>query len=646
MVKLFELSKLSKLSELSKRIVLTSLVSSAVLAGCGTEQTSIASTQAQEQAQAQQQTQEQAQTAAAIAKWQAMRFGLFIHFGAYADLAGVWQGKEIEKLGEQIQRHADISQEDYQAVVKKFNPSNFDADAIVKLAKQAGMRYIVLTTKHHDGFSMFETKHSDFDIVDYTPYKKDLLKELSEATKRHGLKLGLYYSTPDWHFNGPEPERNPSDGKISVFSKVSKANEDFQVAQLEELMTNYGDIVEVFFDMGEPTLAQSIRFREVVKKYQPNALINGRLMNNQGDFLTMPDNHVPDSPITDYPWETPGTFYHTWGYKSWVKGLPLEEQIAVQVGKLSDIASMGGNFLLNIGPKGDGSILPYEKDVLVGVGSWVEQNKAAIFETGLNPFLKLDWGQVSTSKGSLYLHIHNWPADNQLVLPGLENTVQQVTPLTDANNTLVVNQQSGNTVIDLSSVKQDRYLTILKLDYSGELSIVPRHSKANENGVITLIGEQATKEGKFGKESYRSMLKDFSRSWYVDVPEPGSYQVNISYKMRYKDKDFIIANANSELAFNLKGKGKKVEKLQSFDGNEQKLTLEEKAKKASNNSGQFVQSNVGVLNFTTAGIQKISLKQGQDFELKASTKDFKAQDQRYRAMNIDIDTIELLAPAN
>lgn len=232
------------------------------------------------------------QKTSAIKQWQEMRFGLFIHFGAYADLAGVWQGKQIEKLGEQIQRHADISQADYEQVVKGFNPVNFDADEIARLAKQAGMRYIVLTTKHHDGFAMFDSKHTDFDIVDFTAYKKDLLKELAQAAKRHGLKLGVYYSTPDWHFTGPHPERNSSDGKISVFGKVSKANEDFQVAQLEELMTNYGDIVEVFFDMGEPTLAQSKRFRAVVKKYQPNALINGRVMNNQGDFLTMPDNHA------------------------------------------------------------------------------------------------------------------------------------------------------------------------------------------------------------------------------------------------------------------------------------------------------------------------------------------------------------------
>jgi len=611
---------------------------SVLLTGCGQQSPSNIETSIATQTEKQEKTVTQAQTKAAIAQWQAMRFGLFIHFGAYADLAGVWQGKEIEKLGEQIQRHADISQEDYQEVVKQFNPSNFDADAIVKLAKQAGMRYIVLTTKHHDGFSMFETQHSDFDIVDYTPYKKDLLKELAEATKRHGLKLGLYYSTPDWHFNGPNPERNPSDGKISVFSKVSKANEDFQVAQLEELMTNYGDIVEVFFDMGEPTLAQSKRFREVVKRYQPDALINGRLMNNQGDFLTMPDNHVPDSPITGFPWETPGTFYHTWGYKSWVKGLPLEEQIAVQIRKLSDIASMGGNFLLNIGPKGDGSILPYEKDVLLGVGRWVEQNKSAIFETGLNPFLKLPWGQVSTKEGVLYLHVHQWPENNQLVLPGLVNQVAKVSLLTEGDNQLLVKQESGDTTIDLSGINQDPYLTILKLDYIGELKTVPRHSKADENGTIRLVGEDATKHGKFGKESYRSMLKDFSRSWYIDVPKTGSYQVNISYKMRYKDKDFIIGNKVNELAFSLKGKGQKVEKLQSFDGNEQKVTV----KTVNKNYVNFLQSHAGLLNFTEAGIQKITLKQGQSFELKASTKDFKAQDQRYRAMNIDIEEITLV----
>ncbi|OUS29117.1 hypothetical protein A9Q98_06525 [Thalassotalea sp. 42_200_T64] len=154
--------------KLSKPVLLTSLLSSAMSPSFAVEQSDVVVPQQKNES--------------AIAKWQALRFGLFIHFGAYADLAGVWQGKEIEKLGEQIQRHADISQQDYQKVVQHFNPSNFDADAVVKLAKQAGMRYIVLTTKHHDGFAMFDSKHTDFDIVDYTPYKKDLLKQLADAT--------------------------------------------------------------------------------------------------------------------------------------------------------------------------------------------------------------------------------------------------------------------------------------------------------------------------------------------------------------------------------------------------------------------------------------------------------------------------------
>jgi alpha-L-fucosidase len=613
--------------KLSKVALFTSLLSFAVTPTFATEKSEIAARI----------TPSELANKSAIKQWQAMRFGLFIHFGAYADLAGVWKGKEIEKLGEQIQRHADISQEDYHEVVKQFNPENFDADAIVTLAKQAGMRYIVLTTKHHDGFAMFESAHTDFDIVDYTAYKKDLLKELADACKRQGLKLGVYYSTPDWNFNGPHPERDPNDGKISVFGKVSKANEDFQVAQLEELMANYGDIVEVFFDMGEPTLAQSKRFRDTVKKYQPNALINGRVMNNQGDFLTMPDNHVPDAPILEYPWETPGTFYHTWGYKSWVKGLPLEEQVAVQVRKLSDIASMGGNFLLNIGPKGDGSILPYEKDVLVGVGKWVDKNKEAIFETGLNPFLKLDWGQVSTGKNSLYLHVHQWPENNKLVLPGLVNTIQGATPLTNSANELVVKQINGNTIIDLSGVKKDPYLTIIKLAYEGQLYTIPRHSSANPSGIITVKGEEATKQGKFGKESYRSMLKDYSRSWHVDVPKAGEYKAVITYKMKYADKDFILSTADSDVTFTLRGRGAKVEALQAFDGNE---TVKTKSK-PTNAKGRESKSFIGTVNFSTAGVQAIELKQGQPFELKASTLEFKAQDQRYRAMNIDINTIEL-----
>ena len=341
-----------------------------------------------------------------------MKFGMFIHWGVYSIPAGVWKGKQIEKLGEQIMRHAKISVDEYEAIAKQFNPVNFDPDAIVKMAKNAGMKYIILTAKHHDGFAMFETATTNYDIVDFTPYKKDILKQLADACKRHNLKLGVYYSTPDWHFNGDDQEINPVDNKISVFGKVSKANEDYQVAQLKELLSNYGDLVEVFFDMGEPTKAQSKRFKETVLELQPNCLINGRVMNDQGDFITMPDNHLPDVPLDTIAWETPGTFYHTWGYKSWVKGAPIDKQIKNQVKKLSKIASLGGNFLLNIGPKSDGSVVQYEQDVLKGIGEWMTLHAEAIHGTKSTPFQKLDWGYCTQADQKLYFHLFDYSKAN------------------------------------------------------------------------------------------------------------------------------------------------------------------------------------------------------------------------------------------
>lgn len=554
----------------------------------------------------------------AVEAWQAMRFGLFIHWGVYSIPAGVWDGRQIEKLGEQIQRHADISMADYENVARQFNPTRFDADEIAQLAKQAGMRYVVLTAKHHDGFAMFDSAHTEYDVVDFTPYKKDILKELADACERHGLKLGIYYSTPDWHFNGPDPERNPSDGKISVFAPVSKANEDYQVAQLEELLTNYGDIVELFFDMGEPTLEQSMRFRDTVKGLQANTLINGRVMNDQGDFLTMPDNHVPDTPITELPWETPGTFYHTWGYKSWVTGAPLAEQVKTQVRKLSLISSMGGNFLLNIGPMSDGAIVPYERQVLEGVGSWVEANEDAIFGTGLNPFNRLDWGLASTGDQKLYLHVYDWPADNKLMVPGLTNTVARAYALTNPERSLVVAAAGEDMVVDVAGVTEDPSLTILVVEYEGELAILPSRSTPDASGVVLLPGNEAIHHGKYGRESYRSMLKDFYRSWTIELPSAGSYTAEIVYRMRYDEKHFVLETGQGALPFVLEGNGKRREAV----------------------------SSLGVLKFDRAGIQDLVLRQGKEFELLPRSADFDKQDQKYRSMNIEIDHVRLIPIAD
>ncbi|MBT4814288.1 MAG: alpha-L-fucosidase, partial [Lentisphaerae bacterium] len=251
----------------------------------------------------------------AVEAWRQARFGLFIHWGIYSIPGGIWQGKRIEKLGEQIQRHARIPQQEYAALAEQFNPVQFDAGAIAGMARDAGMRYIVITAKHHDGFCMFKSDYTDYNIVDATPFGRDVVGELAAACAAEGLRFGLYYSNPDWGYSGAV-KREPANA-YAVFEPFTSEHLEYSCNQLRELLTNYGPISEIFFDMGLPTLEESVRLARTVHECQPRCLVSGRVMNNQGDFLTLPDNHMPDHPI-ETAWETPCTFYHTWGYKSWI----------------------------------------------------------------------------------------------------------------------------------------------------------------------------------------------------------------------------------------------------------------------------------------------------------------------------------------
>ena len=318
-------------------------------------------------------------TQAELCKWRNSHFGMFVHFGVYSELGGVWQGKQIPYYAEQIMNHARIPIDDYEEVARQFNPTEWNADSIVLLAKTAGMKYIVFTTKHHDGFCMFKTQTTDYNIVDFTSFGRDVLAELAAACKRHDMKLGLYYSLPDWHFPqgiarmDPDTTTDCTEFVNQVYSPleiITPELEDYIVSQLAELLTNYGEIETIWFDMGLPTAEQSRRFRETVKSIQPQCLINGRIMNNCGDYLTLPDNGEVVG-YTDAFWDNPASFYGSWGFKSWIARPETEQQIEKQLDKLFSTVSHGGVFLLNIGPKGDGSILDYEKSILRGIGSYL-----------------------------------------------------------------------------------------------------------------------------------------------------------------------------------------------------------------------------------------------------------------------------------
>ena len=325
-------------------------------------------------------------TQKALEEWRSEHFGMFIHFGIYSELAGWWKGEKIPYYGEQIMNHARITTEEYEAVAREFNPKDFNADEIVALAKQAGMKYIVMTSKHHDGFCMFHTETTDYNIVDFTPFGRDVVKELSEACQRQGMKFGLYYSLPDWHYPlgiprlAPDPTTKCHEYVNQVYSPleiVTPELEDYIVAQVTELLTNYGDINTIWFDMGLVTPEQSKRFRETVKSLQPKCLINGRIMNNQGDYMTLPDN----GDVAGYEnifWDNPASMYGTWGYKSWINRPQVLEQFGVQLGRLFSTVKHGGVFLLNIGPDGDGNVIPYEKEVLTQIGDYFRRNPDAL----------------------------------------------------------------------------------------------------------------------------------------------------------------------------------------------------------------------------------------------------------------------------
>lgn len=309
-------------------------------------------------------------------------FGLFIHFGVYSKLGGVWKGEQIPYYGEQIMNHARITVPEYEAVAREFNPTDFNADEIVLLAKNAGMKYLVFTTKHHDGFCMFDTQTTDYDIVDFTPYGKDIVKQLADACHSHGMKLGFYYSLPDWHFPHGIPRLEPDSTTkcteyvnqvYSPLEIITPELEDYIVAQITELLTNYGEIYTMWFDMGLVTPEQSRRFRETVKRIQPQCLINGRIMNNMGDYMTLPDNGNVSS-YGDIYWDNPASLYNTWGYKSWIERPELSQQIETQKQRLLKTVMNGGNFLLNIGPDGSGIVIDYEKDVLDGIGQFLLAN--------------------------------------------------------------------------------------------------------------------------------------------------------------------------------------------------------------------------------------------------------------------------------
>jgi alpha-L-fucosidase len=415
------------------------------------------------------------------------KYGLFIHFGLYAIPAGEWKGKRIPGIGEWIMNRAQIPVREYERLAAGFNPFHFNADEWVQLASDAGMKYIVITAKHHDGFALYDSKVSAYDIVDATPFKRDLLKELADACAKRGMHLGFYYSqSQDWH--DPNGAGNNWDFAPDEKKDYDKYLREKAEPQVRELLTGYGPVALVWFDtprMMTPVRAQ--RFVDIVRSVQPATLIDGRL-GMAGDYATTGDNVIP--PTVQYDaWETPATINHTWGYKHYDLDWKSPGQI---VFKLVDIVSKGGNYLLNVGPRADGVIPPASQETLRAAGKWLKVNGEAVYGAGPTPFgeelaeasshgaknvrgeplflARTEW-RITTKPGRLFVTFFEEPRA-PFELPAMKNAVKRAY-LLENKAPVQITSEGGKRFLNLERPILDPMATVVVVEIDADRVVKP-----------------------------------------------------------------------------------------------------------------------------------------------------------------------------
>ncbi len=365
--------------------------------------------------------------------WRDAGFGMFIHWGLYSIPAGEYKGERVKGIAEWIMEKLDIPVAEYEKFAAQFNPVKFDADEWVSIAKNAGMKYIVITTKHHDGFCLWNSEVTDYDIMDASPFKRDILDELAEACRREGLKMCFYYSIVDWHHPQAQaplyPNYNAGQKDKSVFNpEFPEYYENYLKPQIKELLTEYGDVGVVWFDgdwIPDYTTEMGKDLYAFIREIQPNTIVNNRVDkgrngmagltkegNYAGDFGT-PEKEVPDTGFDGVDWESCITMNRTWGYKHFDHDWKSDEYL---IQMLVEIVSKGGNLLLNVGPTGEGVIPQPSVERLEAMGDWLKVNGESIYGAKASPFAKPEWGRFTSKGGVLYAHVYEVPDDGRVVI--------------------------------------------------------------------------------------------------------------------------------------------------------------------------------------------------------------------------------------
>lgn len=487
--------------------------------------------------------------------WTEARFGMFIHWGLYSGTEGIWKGerhRHFNNYAEWIKYRNRIPNKEYGELAKRFVWDEIDPEEWVLQAKNAGMHYITITAKHHDGFALWDTQVGDYSFKNYDPDSRDILAELAAACKKHDMKLGFYYSHwVDWeHPYGWDHNRELT--KDLNDTQFDQYWQEKVIPQLTELLSNYGEVALLWFDMWighEQTIVQEKQLRQVielVRNLQPNCLINSRLglpvTEADIDYETLGDNQL-GAVYKKNPWQTPGTIAHSWGYNALENDWKSTNQL---LQALINNVSLNGNFMLNIGPRADGS-LPYESiSRLADMGKWLEINGASIYGAGgleLRP-RQHDWGKITfkkvAEKEKVFLHVFNWPLDKKLRLSGITSTPQKIYLLADKlKKPLDFTQEGPITHIQLPHRQPDHFVSVVALEFEEPISLDIEVAAESSFGGVALHAQNVLEKNletnrldppnRMVSPEHINLKAEQELSWKIYLPESGSKNLSISF---------------------------------------------------------------------------------------------------------------------
>lgn len=488
--------------------------------------------------------------------WQDARFGMFIHWGIYSLPGGEWKGKKVGGYAEHLMRKEKITRQTYLELAHQFNPAGFNAEEWILYAKKAGMKYFIITAKHHDGFALFDSKVSAFDIAEQTLFRRDPMAELAAAAKKHGIRFGFYYSHAfdwehpdapgnDWEYSNPGGDSNLYGGRNwydlhpELLPKAVNYVNEKAIPQIKELLIKYHPDIIWFDTPHKLPLSENIRILKAIRETDPNVVVNGRLARNSatnfGDYLNTADRPAEFFPVSGN-WEAIPTTNESYGYHRYdISHKPVGHFIQL----LANAASRGGNLLMNIGPKGDGTFDERDLVILNGIGQWMSKNGESIYATTISPLPLQNWGVSTQKKDKLYLHVFNWPADGRLYVGGLKSDFRNIYLLADQKKKLAVTRLSEKDIlVDLPASAPDAANTVVVVELKDKPLFDTVRFIAPNVTITRLLAFDARLQGKgfnFGDgktnryyvEGWKSV--DQSLSWKMRLAKPAIFNVVVKY---------------------------------------------------------------------------------------------------------------------